>query len=81
MPPDDIGPAAPDMAQESAADRAAAVALFNPAWSLRELPARTPAEDFDLIHCTHASRWHWRRAGGPQEWAVVEGDLARLPAL
>jgi hypothetical protein len=81
MPPDDIDPAAPGLAEDPAADRAQAIALFNHAWSLLDLPERTPAEDFDLIHCTHASRWHWGRAGGPQEWAIGEWQCARAYAV
>ncbi len=58
-----------------------AVALFNHAWSLLDRPERTPAEDFDLIHCAHASRWHWGRAGGPQEWAIGEWQCSRVYAV
>ena len=57
------------------------MALFNHAWSLLDLPERTPAEDFDLIHCAHASRWHWGRAGGPQEWAIGEWQCSRTYAV
>ena len=46
------------------------MALFNRAWSLLDTPQRSESQDLDLIHCAHASRWHWGRAGGPQEWAV-----------
>jgi hypothetical protein len=81
MPSDNIDPAAPGMAQDRAADRAAAVALFNHAWSLLDLPERTPAEDFDLLHCAHASRWHWGRAGGPLEWAIGEWQCSRVYAV
>jgi hypothetical protein len=80
MPSDDLDPA-PVSEQERAADRTAAVALFNHAWSLLELPARTQAEEFDLIHCTHASRWHWGRAGGPREWAIGEWQCSRVYAV
>jgi hypothetical protein len=80
MPTDDLDAAARELDQERAADRAQAVALFNHAWSLLDLPERTPAEDFDLIHCTHASRWHWGRAGGPQEWAIGEWQCSRAYA-
>ena len=80
MPSDD-DIAARELVQERAADRAQAVALFNHAWSLLDLPERTPAEDFDLIHATHASRWHWGRAGGPQEWAIGEWQCSRAYAV
>jgi hypothetical protein len=67
-----------DLAAEHAEQRAQAVALFNHAWALLDLPQRTVDEEFDLIHVAHASRWHWGRAGGPQEWAIGEWQCARV---
>jgi hypothetical protein len=67
-------------AAEHAAHRAEAVALFNHVWSLLELPQRSVEEDFDMVHAAHASRWHWGRAGGPQEWAIGEWQCARVYA-
>ncbi|MDH3958844.1 MAG: hypothetical protein OEU98_05160 [Actinomycetota bacterium] len=63
-----------------ALERAQAVALFNHAWSLLDMPERSASQDLDLIHCAHASRWHWGRAGGPQEWAVGEWQCSRAYA-
>ena len=76
---DDATPstAAAALAQE----RAQAVALFNRAWSLLDLPERSAAQDFYLIHCAHASRWHWGQAGGPLEWAVGEWQCSRSYAV
>jgi tetratricopeptide (TPR) repeat protein len=68
------------LAEAHAAERAQAVALFNHAWSLLDLPRRNAAEDFDLVHVAHASRWHWGRVGGPQEWAIGEWQCARVYA-
>lgn len=68
-----------DVAEQDA-QRAEAVALFNHVWSLLELPQRTPDEDFDMVHAAHASRWHWGRAGGPQEWAIGEWQCSRVYA-
>ena len=76
---DDAAPGAP--AAALAQERAQAVALFNHAWSLLDLPERSAAQEFDLIHCSHASRWHWGRAGGPQEWAIGEWQCARTYAV
>ncbi|MCU0283496.1 MAG: hypothetical protein MUD13_06310 [Candidatus Nanopelagicales bacterium] len=78
MLPDD--PDADALAEELATQRGEAVALFNRVWSLLELPQRSEAEDFDMIHAAHASRWHWGRAGGPQEWAIGEWQCARVYA-
>lgn len=67
-------------AEQRAAQRAEAVALFNHVWSLLGLPRRSEAEDFDMVHAAHASRWHWGRAGGPQEWAIGEWQCSRVYA-
>ena len=64
-----------------AEERAQAVSLFNHAWTLLDLPERTTDQDFDLIHCVHASRWHWGRVGGPQQWAIGEWQCARAHAV
>jgi hypothetical protein len=77
--PDD-GADAEALAAELAAERGRAVALFNHVWSLLELPRRSAAEDFDMVHAAHASCWHWGRAGGPQEWAIGEWQCARVYA-
>jgi len=69
-----------DLAAEGAAQRAEAVALFNHVWALLELPQRSVAEDFEMVHAAHASRWHWGRAGGPQEWAIGEWQCSRVYA-
>jgi hypothetical protein len=81
MHSDDPAALAEQMVGELAAQRAEAVRLFNHAWALMDLAERTPAEDFDLIHCAHASRWHWGRAGGPQEWAIGEWQCSRVYAV
>jgi DNA-binding transcriptional MerR regulator len=47
--------------------RALAAGLYNHCWKLLEIPARTPEQDAELIHCAHASRYHW-------------GEIADTPA-
>jgi hypothetical protein len=39
------------------------VDLFNKAWTLMKIPRRTAEEDNELLHCTHASAYHWMQAG------------------
>jgi hypothetical protein len=39
-------------------------ALFNHTWTLLELPERTAEEVDEMIAATHASAWHWSKAGG-----------------
>ena len=41
------------------ARRRLAADLFNKTWALMERPDRTPAEDDEMLHATHASRYHW----------------------
>jgi pentatricopeptide repeat protein len=42
-------------------DRELGVELFNRTWVLLETPDRDPDE---LLHCAHASAYHWMQAGG-----------------
>ena len=42
-------------------DRELGVELFNRTWTLLETPDRDPDE---LVHCAHASAYHWMQGGG-----------------
>ena len=63
--------------------------LFNGVWDLLNLEQRTPAQNAEMIHTTHASAYHWTQVGeGPRlaraEWQCswVYSDLGRPePAL
>ena len=63
--------------------------LFNRVWDLLNLEQRTPVQDAEMIHTTHASAYHWAQVGeGPRlaraEWQCswVYSELARPePAL
>ena len=57
------------------------VDLFNHAWSLLEKPDRTPAEDDELLHATHASAYHWSRVGAPENLARGEWQVSRVNAV
>lgn len=37
--------------------------LFNHTWTLIEKADRTPAENDEMVHATHASSFHWSRGG------------------
>jgi DNA-binding transcriptional MerR regulator len=54
----------PAEALDRDAHRRLGIDLFNKAWTLMEKPGRTPADDDELIHCAHASAYHWLHAGG-----------------
>jgi hypothetical protein len=45
--------------------RRLAVDCFNRVWGLLEMPARTVEDDDELLHCAHASRYHWGEVGTP----------------
>lgn len=42
-------------------DRELGIELFNRTWALLEDPNRNPDE---LVHCAHASAYHWMHGGG-----------------
>ena len=57
------------------------VALFNAVWEMLEAAERTPAQDDQMVHAAHASRWHWSQAGelaGAQQLAVGEWQCSRV---
>ncbi len=74
---------------DAATRRALAAGLFNQTWRLLELPSRSAAQDDEMIHTAHASRYHWGEVGvavnlGRGEWLCsrVYAVLGRVePAL
>ena len=66
---------------EPAEHRAEAVGLFNGVWQMLDLPDRTSAQDDQMVHAAHASRWHWSQAaelGGDQQLAIGEWQCSRV---
>lgn len=49
---------------DAAAHRRLGVDLFNRTWTLMEQEGRTPEEDDEMVHCAHASAYHWLHAEG-----------------
>jgi hypothetical protein len=62
-------------------ERRLASELFNHVWALLDVADRTDAQDDAMIHAAHASRWHWGRVGGPEQWAVGEWQCSRVYAV
>lgn len=61
--------------------RAEAVGLFNGVWQMLDLEGRTPAQDDQMVHAAHASRWHWSQTadlGGDEQLAVGEWQCSRV---
>ena len=61
--------------------RALAVDCFNQAWTLLMKKRRTKAEDLDMIHRAHASRYHWGIVGTPTNWAIGEWQVSHVYAV
>ena len=59
-------------------ERQLAVDLFNRAWRLMELPARTPEQDDELIDAAHASAYHWLQVGTAANRARSQWQLSRV---
>lgn len=59
---------------DAAAHRRAAIALYNHVWTLLELPDRTTAQDDEMIHAAHASRYHWSLAEGSTPINLGRGE-------
>jgi DNA-binding transcriptional MerR regulator len=63
---------------DPATRRALAAGLFNRTWELIETADRTPAQDDEMIHAAHASRYHWGEVGAPVNLARGEWQCARV---
>lgn len=57
--------------------------LFNRVWTLLETPDRTPAQDDEMLHAAHASRFHWGEpgVGEPVHLARGEWQCSRVYAV
>jgi hypothetical protein len=64
--------------EAEAVERRLAVDLFNHCWTLLRRERRTPDEDDEMLHAAHASRFHWGRAGGPENRARGEWQCSRV---
>ena len=52
--------------------------LFNKAWTLMEKSGRSEDDDDELLHCAHASAYHWLQAGTPANRARSEWQCSRV---
>jgi len=57
------------------------VDLFNRAWELLRQDARAAHEDDELVHCAHASAYHWLHAGTAANRARSEWQCSRVYAV
>jgi DNA-binding transcriptional MerR regulator len=55
--------------------------LFNKTWTLMEKEDRTPDEDDEMVHCAHASAYHWRQVGTAANRSRSEWQCSRVYAI
>jgi DNA-binding transcriptional MerR regulator len=55
--------------------------LFNKTWTLLEKEARTREDDDEMLHCTHASAYHWLQVGTQANRARSEWQCSRVYAV
>jgi DNA-binding transcriptional MerR regulator len=61
--------------------RTLGVDLFNKTWTLMGKPTRTPEDDDEMIHCAHASAYHWQQVGTRANRARSEWQCSRVHAI
>jgi DNA-binding transcriptional MerR regulator len=62
-------------------ERRLAADCFNKAWTLMEKQDRTREDDDEMIHCAHASAYHWTQIGTAANRARGEWQCSRVYAV
>jgi hypothetical protein len=60
------------------ARRRLAVDCFNRTWTLLKMADRTREDDDEMLHCAHASRYHWGEIGTAANRARGEWQCSRV---
>jgi hypothetical protein len=55
-----------------------AIHLFNHTWELLNLDERSTDQIDEMIHCAHASRFHWGVVGSPVNFTRGEWQISRV---
>jgi DNA-binding transcriptional MerR regulator len=61
--------------------RRLAADCFNKAWTLMEKQDRTREDDDEMVHCAHASTYHWDQVGTAANRARGEWQCSRVYAI
>ena len=61
--------------------RRLAADCFNKTWTLLEKEGRTRDEDDEMVHCAHASAYHWSQVGTTANRARGEWQCSRVYAI
>jgi DNA-binding transcriptional MerR regulator len=67
-----------DTPVEAVDHRRLGVDLFNKTWALMEKEDRTPEETDEMLHCAHASSYHWLQVGTQANRARSEWQCSRV---
>ena len=67
-----------DTPVETVDHRRLGIDLFNKTWTLMEKEDRTQEETDEMLHCTHASAYHWMHAGTAANRARSEWQCSRV---
>jgi hypothetical protein len=62
-------------------ERALGAELFNRTYALMEKANRTPDEDTEMLHCAHASAYHWAQVGTAANRSRSEWQCSRVYAV
>src|SRR5947207_6769424 len=65
-------------ALDAEAQRRLGIDLFNKTWTLIEKAERTREEDDEMVHCAHASAYHWQQVGTQANRARSEWQCSRV---
>ncbi|HZS24836.1 MAG TPA: hypothetical protein VFA30_07590 [Gaiellaceae bacterium] len=68
-------------ALDAETQRRLGIDLFNRTWTLLENGGRTQDEDDELLHCVHASAYHWLQVGTAANRARSEWQCSRVHAV
>jgi DNA-binding transcriptional MerR regulator len=71
----------PAQALDQEAHRRLGIDCFNKTWTLMEKADRTQTEDDEMIHCAHASAYHWLQVGTAANHARGEWQCSRVHAI
>jgi hypothetical protein len=62
-------------------ERRLAVDCFNKTWTLIEKQDRSAEDDDEMLHCAHASAYHWQQVGTVVNRARSEWQCSRVYAV
>jgi DNA-binding transcriptional MerR regulator len=71
----------PAEALDREAQRRLGIDLFNKTWTLMEKESRTTDDDDEMLHCAHASAYHWIQIGTAANRARGEWQCSRVHAI